>query len=169
MSDVATPPKTAQSVQDVRRKGEEALDKAKTAASDVFETGKARAEDELVHGKSFVARQVADAARAAKVAADDLRQHDQAMLAQWADAAADGMNQAANGIEGRSVGEIFHQVEDFARRQPAIFLAGVALAGFAAARFAKAARDNSVAPSSAPTAGSYPYPSYPSHPERNNG
>lgn len=160
MSDVATPPKTAQSMDDVRKKGEAALENAKSAASDVLETGKARAQGELEHGKSFVAQQVIDAAHAAKTAAEDLRARNQGTLAQWADMAADGMESAAGRIEGRSVGELFHQVEDFARRQPAIFLAGVALAGFAAARFAKAARD-----SAAPTPSAEPYP-YPTYPER---
>lgn len=165
MSDVATPTKSAQSVEDVRKKGEAALENAKTAASDVLETGKARAQEELTHGKSYVARQVTDAAHAAKTAAQDLRDREQPMLAEWADAAADGISQAAHEIDGRSVGEIFHKVEDFARRQPAMFLAGVALAGFAAARFAKSARDNTpAATTQAPAA--YPYPSYP---ERNNG
>lgn len=159
MSDVATASKNAQSVQDLRKKGEDALDNAKTAASDVLETGKVRAQEELTHGKSFVARQVTDAAHAAKTAAQDLRDRDQATLAEWAEAAADGMEHAAHGIEGRSVGEIFHQVEDFARRQPAIFLAGVALAGFAAARFAKAARDSAATP--APKSNTYPYAGYP--------
>lgn len=133
--------KAEHSLEEVKHKGEEALDHAKDAAGDVLETGKARAEEELTYGKGVVAQQVRDAANAAKAAARDLRERDQAMLAGWADMAADNMSHAAQSLDGRDIGEIFSNVENFARRQPAVFLAGVALAGFAAARFAKAARD----------------------------
>lgn len=134
--------KAADAAGDVRKKGEEALDHAKTAANDVLETGKARAEEELNYGKGVVAERMQHLAHAARTAADDLREHDQPMLASWAESAADNVSKAAGSLDGRDLGEIFGQVEDYARRQPAVFLAGVALAGFAAARFAKAARDS---------------------------
>lgn len=156
MTEVATKDKAAQSLEDVRKRGEEALDHAKTAASDVLEAGKMRAEEEITHGKGFVARQVKDVAHAARTAADDLRSNDQAMMASWADAAAEGMSHVAEDLDGRDVHEIFGRIEDYARRQPAIFLAGVALAGFAAARFAKAARESGPSRPTGPTAPANP-------------
>lgn len=162
MTDAATTDKPAQSMEDVRKKGEMAVEQARTAATDVLETGKERAREELTHGKSTVARHVRDVAHAAKAAADDLRKHDQTAMASWAEAAADGMTSAADGLEGREISDIFGQVESYARRQPAVFLAGIALAGFAAARFAKAARENR--PSTTTAA-----PYYPNHTETRNG
>jgi len=159
MTDAATTDKPAKSLDDIRKKGEAAIDQAKTAAGDVLETGKARAEEELTHGKSTVARHVRDVAHAAGTAAKDLREHDQTMMASWAEAAADGMSDAANHLEGRDIGEIFGEVENYARRQPAVFLAGIALAGFAVARFAKAARENSERANAAAPAPA-PYPTY---------
>lgn len=133
----------ARSAQDVRQKGEEALEHAKSAAHEAVDTSRARAEEGLTQGKNVMAHQVLCAAHAAKTAADDLRKQEQGMLADWADVAADGMTRAAEGLESSDLNELYHRVEDYARRQPAVFLAGIALAGFAAARFAKAARENS--------------------------
>lgn len=122
----------------------DAADHAKAVASDALETGKAHAEEGLNEGKNVIARQVLSAAQAAKSAAKDLRERDQSVMAEWADVAADEMTRAAEGLEGSDLNEIYAKVEDYARRQPAVFLAGVALAGFAAARFAKAARERPV-------------------------
>ncbi|MEU2068037.1 hypothetical protein [Streptomyces anulatus] len=53
---------------------------------------------------------------------------------------ADRGHQAASRLEDRGPDGLLHDLQDFARRRPGVFLAGAALAGFATARLAKGAK-----------------------------
>jgi hypothetical protein len=66
-----------------------------------------------------------------------LRQQEQGMLAGYAERAAETVQNAASYLEGKELDEIVHDVEDFARRQPAVFLGGAFALGLLASRFLK--------------------------------
>ena len=66
---------------------------------------------------------------------DQMRQSGQAPLAQYADGAAHQIEQTSHYLNNSSVEQLVGDLERFARRQPAIFIAGGLLVGLAAARF----------------------------------
>lgn len=130
---------TTERTQRVRAKGEEALREGREAAAQGVEKAAAAIDDQ----KSNFAAQIADISQAAHNTADDLREREQGYVADWVEQAADGLHRVSESLRDNDLKTMYGEVEDFARRQPAIFIAGTALLGFAAARFAKASSERS--------------------------
>jgi hypothetical protein len=76
-------------------------------------------------------------AQAIRKTGDQLRQ-DQPQVAGFADTAAGQVEQFACSIRSSSPSDMIAEAEQFARRQPAVFLGGALLLGAVAARFLKA-------------------------------
>jgi hypothetical protein len=76
-------------------------------------------------------------AQAIRRTGEQLRQ-EQPQVAGFADTAAGQVERFAGRVRTSSPGEIVAEVEQFARRQPAVFLGGALLLGAVAARFLKA-------------------------------
>lgn len=68
---------------------------------------------------------------------DQLRQRSPGAVADYAERAVGGLDSVAHALREQDVRSLVGQVEDFARRQPVLFLAGSVAAGFALARFLK--------------------------------
>lgn len=122
-----------------REAGDEAARKAERLKAEARETaGKAkdRAVEEAERGKdrgaSELRRWKAAMRRAAEELGEDSTQGELVMQA------ADGLDDLAARIEGRSIGQMVEGVQDFARRNPAAFLGSALVAGFALSRFATA-------------------------------
>ncbi|CAN5580644.1 hypothetical protein BH24ACI3_BH24ACI3_04060 [soil metagenome] len=64
--------------------------------------------------------------------------------AHYGDTAADKIEQVANYFEHHDIEAIYHDVEDLARQNPAIFVGGAFALGFLAARFLKSSSSRSV-------------------------
>lgn len=96
-----------------------------------------RAGKKLESGKHKAATAAESAAAAIGQAAGTLREDEQApdWLAGALETTASRISQFARTVDGRSVGDIRHDINQFAREHPASFLAASAAAGFAAARF----------------------------------
>jgi len=62
---------------------------------------------------------------------------DDSIQARLMSTAADGISEFSNSLRGRSLNDLWGQVDSFARRNPGAFVAAAALAGFALARFAR--------------------------------
>lgn len=122
----------------IRNKSEEVLREGRDAAQGVLKEGQAKAEELLDQQKSNIAKQVKSFAEVSRNAASDLRDREQSLAADWVEAAADGAENMANQLRDSDLKGVYDQVSGFARRQPAVFIAGAALLGFAAARFASA-------------------------------
>lgn len=54
-----------------------------------------------------------------------------------AESAADGLQRMSEALRSRDLDALLRDAEDFARRQPAVFIGAAALAGFLAVRFLK--------------------------------
>lgn len=121
----------------LRAKGEDMLHEGRAAASQAADRATAAVEDQ----KSTFAAQIDDISKAARTAADDLRDRDQGFVADWVERTADGIHNASESLRNNDLKTIYGEVESFARRQPAAFIAGTALLGFAVSRFAKVASD----------------------------
>ncbi|WP_424813168.1 hypothetical protein [Roseococcus sp. YIM B11640] len=111
-------------------------EKAKAEGSELLGQAQARAEDLAEEGKAAGAEQASGLARAIRHAAEDL-EDSSPDIARHVRAAADSLNGISDALRQRSVGELFDEVTDFARRQPALFFGAAAIAGFALARFAR--------------------------------
>ena len=133
MEDPTTPDKNKTRVE---TKPETRAEDVKTTAKAAVDDLKSEARDRAHAAKDSVAEEVSSVASALRTAAHELRSGSpqERTLGQIADGLAD----ASDAIRDKDLGEIVHDVSDFARRNPAVFLGASALLGFAATRFAKA-------------------------------
>jgi ElaB/YqjD/DUF883 family membrane-anchored ribosome-binding protein len=141
--------------QEARRAGEDVRATAREAAATVaaeasaaaqslkeegaaaLEGARARAEQAAQQGVQRGAEQVGGIARAIHRAADEL-ESDSPELARTIHDAAGRVDGMARALRQRSPGDLLRSAEDFARRQPMVFLGVATVAGFALARFARA-------------------------------
>jgi hypothetical protein len=95
---------------------------------------------------SYVDRRKDDVAQSVTDFAGSLREstrsfEDRPNIQAFVDGAAEGLDQLAETIRGRSFAEIFNEVEDVVRRRPAVVGAVTLTAGFMLARFIKASAE----------------------------
>lgn len=109
-----------------------ARDTAQDAADAVRDEAGRRAES----AKSGVADEVSDVASALRKAADDMRNG--SPQERTFGQIAGGLADVSDNIRDKDLGEMAGELSSFAKRNPMLFLGGVALAGFAATRFATA-------------------------------
>jgi hypothetical protein len=88
---------------------------------------------QLGHGADMLV----DVSQAVRKSGDQLRGQ-QPQIASFADTAADRLDKAAQELRETDFQGLVRTAEDFARRQPAVFLGGALLLGVAASRFLKA-------------------------------
>ncbi|WP_336488793.1 hypothetical protein [Methylobacterium nigriterrae] len=92
---------------------------------------------------SYVSKRKQDVARAVSDVAEAIRSSGSGFanyphVRAFFDTAAEGVEEFSEGINRRTVGEIYDEVEAAVRRRPGVALAGAALAGFALFRFFQA-------------------------------
>ena len=117
---------------EVQRRAGEMRETARGALRDA----KAAAEDRTEAAKGQAADEIARTARGLEAAADELA--DAPLQQELLREAADGLQQIARAVQGKSIGALVEDLSDFGRRNPVAYLGGAALAGFALARFARA-------------------------------
>jgi F0F1-type ATP synthase membrane subunit b/b' len=103
-----------------------------SVASDVAESQKTAGVDML---RQF--------SRAVNAAADQLR-NDAPVPAQYVQELGSGLDRAADELGRRDLGQLANTVLDFARRQPATFVAGTVLTGFVLSRFLKSSAETAM-------------------------
>lgn len=120
---------------------------AARAAEDLRETAasaRASAKDEVETrgegAKHSLADEISRVASALKTASREFRRG--STEANTFDQIAQGLEGASNSVRQRSLGEMFSDLNTFARRHPATFLGGAALFGFAVSRFARASSED---------------------------
>ena len=75
--------------------------------------------------------------QALQAVSGQLRQQEQPLLAECADRVAEQVQRAAGYLQGKNLDQLVNDVEQFARQQPAVFVAGAFTLGLLAARFLK--------------------------------
>jgi hypothetical protein len=142
---------TEEAGRDFRQSADTAFGEAKAAVADAArevgdrvteaaETARDKAEELASEGKAAGADQIEGFARAARTAANDLDKQSPE-IAGYVRQAADGIEQAANSVRNRSVGEFVEMMGSFARTQPTAFFGSAVLAGFVMSRFVKSRAD----------------------------
>ncbi|RED37619.1 hypothetical protein BJ123_107193 [Rhodopseudomonas thermotolerans] len=132
----------SESAEAARAKAEEFAETAKDFASEAGESLKRRAYEEKQAGADYVAN-IADAIRRASHEFDD----DLPIAGVYMRKAANKVEDISDTVQRGDLSDLVHGVQDFARRQPTVFLGLAVLAGFGAVRFLKssaASRDGRV-------------------------
>lgn len=113
---------------------EDAKAKAKQAADQVKTEGKTQLEGY----RETAADEIEKVAQSAKAAAKELEGEDRLGLSGYVSDMAQNMVKLSDDLRGKSVDELFQDVNRIARNNPALFIAGSVALGFGLTRFARA-------------------------------
>ena len=123
---------------------DQAKDTAQQVVGQVQDTGKQVVEQVQQQAMSRASEQIGrvtetigSVAEATRSVSGQLRQQDQAMVADYVEKAAGQLERFAGYLENKDVPELVSDVDRFARRQPALFMGGAFVLGLMAARFFK--------------------------------
>ena len=126
-----------QTKEELKQGARDVADQARQQFDRATQEAKARGEQAFDQGKSNVADEVSGVADTLRQTARGFEEHDDRMLAGYASQAADSIGRFADSIRTSNMENVVSQVEDFARRQPGLFLGATVAAGFMLARFLK--------------------------------
>jgi len=118
-----------------KQKAGEVVDQVQDKAGEVASTVKEQAASQISTQKEKAADGLGNVAQAIRQTSDQLRQNDQAGVAEYIDKAAQGVERFSSYLRNRDLDEIVSGVEQFARREPALFIGGAFTVGLLAARF----------------------------------
>ena len=123
----------------------EIVEEVKHIASDVAGQAKKTAEMQLSGGKDRAAEAIVSVADALRHTSEHLRSEDN-LLTDYVESAADKVEAASDYLQHRTLGQIIGDVENFARREPALFLGGSFVLGLLGGRFLKSSRPSAPRP-----------------------
>lgn len=123
------PPAEEGAIEKARGTAEEALGAAEQRAKSTLGTQKVRAADSLT-----------DVSHALRRTIDQLREEEHEGIASYAERAAEQVDRFSESLRTKSVDEILSDVQDYAHRQPEVFLGGAFVLGLLGARFLKSSR-----------------------------
>jgi hypothetical protein len=121
----------------LRQTAGEAVDQVKDQAGQLADQAREQATTRLEDQKDRATGGLGTVADAVRQTGQQLRQQDQGAVAQYVEGAANQIERLAGYLRGRDVTELIDEVEDFARRQPMVFLGGAFALGLLGARFLK--------------------------------
>jgi hypothetical protein len=116
----------------------------KDAASDAVEKAGAKARERIEEGKHDVARTLETVASSLHDSSSKLRSEDEDLAGKYVDRAAREVEKLAGYLESTDLDDMVEQLEDIARRKPAVFLGAAFAAGVLGARFLKSSSRNAV-------------------------
>jgi hypothetical protein len=114
---------------------------AKDAASSVVSQAQGAVQPQVESQKARAADQLGSLADAARETSQKLHQKYQHGVADVVDKGADRIEYVANYLRNHDLGQVVDDVENYSRRQPAMFVGGALALGFIAARFLKSSRE----------------------------
>src|SRR3954467_6629833 len=112
-------------------------------AKNTFQQAKERAGTSLGESKGQLADQVGAVAEALRRTTENLRSEDQGRIAGLTDTLARQIDQVANYLRGKDAAAMRQDLENMARRQPAVAIGGALLLGLIGARFLKSSERRS--------------------------
>jgi ElaB/YqjD/DUF883 family membrane-anchored ribosome-binding protein len=116
--------------------GRRAVNVLRAGREQAFDEAKTRVREAADQQRGRAAEAVGGMAGALHRAAGDMREENETM-GRYADMAAERLDEVATYLRDADWGEVIHNAEDFARRQPYWFVGGAMAAGFLLARFVK--------------------------------
>lgn len=122
---------------DVGAQAQEVMEQTQQKAGAVVDQAKEQATSQLTTRKDQVAESLGTVAGALRESGKHLRQNEQHGFAQYADKAAERVEQFSGQLRGKDVPTMVRDLERYARRRPALFLGGAFVLGLLGARFLK--------------------------------
>jgi len=117
-----------------KRAADEVIGTARRGARRVGEQVREAAESVLHEQQERIADVVHGFADALRQTADTLERDDQRTIARYADQAAEQIDRLGETMRSRRIADMLANAEGFARREPALFMAGAVAAGFVIGR-----------------------------------
>jgi ElaB/YqjD/DUF883 family membrane-anchored ribosome-binding protein len=130
----ASPPTLKEQAADLGRK-------ATHGARQVATQAQSQAQTRIERGKHDAAMTLTSVASSLLNSGTQLRDDQQELAGEYVERAARQIERAAHYVQSADLREVVDQVEDFARRRPAVFIGSAFAAGLLAARFLKSSRN----------------------------
>jgi ElaB/YqjD/DUF883 family membrane-anchored ribosome-binding protein len=109
-------------------------------ADQVQQQASEKAKSGLAKGKTRAAETLHDVAQSLLISSPQLSDQNQAGVSSYVERAAGQLDRVAQYLQTAEPDELVDRVEDFARRQPALFIGGAFALGLLGARFLKSSR-----------------------------
>lgn len=119
---------------------EQAKHAVANVASQATDRASEQVESGLDRGKVRTAKALGAVAQSLRAFGNELRSQNEEGIGRFADRAADRADQMATRLNNADPHSLIDDVEDFARREPAVFIGGAIAIGLVAARFLKSSR-----------------------------
>jgi hypothetical protein len=116
-------------------KAGQVVDQAQGAAGQIAEQAKQQATSQLESQKDRAVDTLVTVAQALRQTGQQLQQQEQGAVGGYVEQAAERVERMTNHLRSHDVPELITQTQDFARRQPGLFVAGALALGFLGARF----------------------------------
>jgi len=150
-----TKEQASQAAATVEQEAKQTQEELKRQAADMAEAGKQQAREtaerarqsgaQYAHEKKVrVAEEIGVFSGAIRKASHKLHEEQHDSIANYVDAAAEQLDQCREALESKQIGEIFDDLQDFARRRPEVVYGGLFVTGLAAMRFLKASKSSRV-------------------------
>lgn len=127
-------------VQQVQQQIRPVVEQTQQRAGEMMDQARTQVVSQLENQKERATGGLGTVAHALRQTGQQLREKQQEGIAQYTDRAAETVERFSEYLNGRDVHQLIGEVEEYARRQPAVFLAGAFALGFLAARFLKSSR-----------------------------
>jgi len=122
---------------DLSAQSQEVIGQAQAQAKDLVNTAREQATTQITTQKDRAADSLTTIATALQAASREMRNQDGGPIADYIDTAAGQVDQIATALRDQDISQLLKTTEQFARRQPALFLAAAFALGFAGTRFLK--------------------------------
>jgi len=132
---------TGTSTSDLMDQAKQTANQTQQLAGDLAGQVKREASNRLSSQIDNAAQGISGASQALRNVSEQLQQ-EQPQLANYAERAAEQVEHFSSYLKGKDLDQLVHDVEGFARRQPAAFLGGAFVLGLAAARFLKSSSES---------------------------
>jgi glucan phosphorylase len=129
--------KVKETTSEVQKKAENVAEEVKQQAQAGLEHIEEEARSSLTTQKTEVVHKLQGVSEALRLTSNQLQGQDQNAFAEYSDKMADQVERVTAYLEEHDLEELRHNAEDFARRQPELFLGGAFTLGLLAARFLK--------------------------------
>lgn len=131
------------------------MQEGRRMAGEMMDQARDQIKSSVVTQKDRAAETIGSVTEALRTMADTMNQQQHGMIGQCTSSAAELMDGVNGYLRERDVDEIVHDVEGYARRNPAVFLGTAFALGFMAARFLKSSGQNTYSGSGSYSAGGY--------------
>lgn len=136
---------TKDGVQQAKDVAKQAVEQVQQKAQEVAGQAQDQAKSAVATRKDQAVGQLGSVAQAFRTTSNELRNQDQTMVAQYADKMADQVERISGFLEERDVDQLLSEAENFARRQPELFLGGAFILGLLVGRFVKSSAERRMA------------------------